>query len=90
MDDFDESLFSLIPLPFCAYLYLCLVLNCLLLVHFPQLDFIRPFFQILSNLTLIGLIFVSNYFKYFVEQIWSLDTNFKMKRGLPHHCHVYI
>ena len=58
----DESLFFLIPLPFCAHLEFCLVLNCLLLVHFPQLGFIGPFFWILSNLTLIGLIFLSNYF----------------------------
>jgi len=40
----DESLFSLIPFPFCVQLDGSLVLNCLLLVHFPQLGFIRPLF----------------------------------------------
>jgi len=59
---FDESLFFLIPFPFCTFLDVCLGLNCLLLVHFPQLGFIGPLSRILSNLTLIGLILVSNYF----------------------------
>jgi len=58
----DESLFSLIPLSFCAILEGHLVLNCLLLVHFPQLGFIGPLFRILSNFTLIGLIIISNFF----------------------------
>ena len=44
MGDFDESLFSLISLSFCAHLGGCLVLNCLLLVHIPELGFIRPLF----------------------------------------------
>jgi len=65
----DESLFSLISLPFYAIIEGCLMLNCLLLVHFPQLDFIGSLFQILCNLTLIGLIIVSNCF---VEQILEL------------------
>jgi len=47
---------------FCVHLYRCLVLNCLFLVHFHQLGFIAPLFRILINLTLICLIFVSNYF----------------------------
>jgi len=62
MHPYDGSLFSLIPLPFCAILDAFLVLNYLLLGHFPQLSFIGSLFQILSNLALIGLIFVSKYF----------------------------
>jgi len=54
---FDESLFSLIPLSFFVHLEGCLVLNSLLLVHFLQLGFIVPLFQVL-----IGLNFFSNYF----------------------------
>jgi len=57
-----DSLFSTIALPICAYLDACLVFNCLLLVHFPQLGFMDHFFRILSNLALVGLIFVSKYF----------------------------
>jgi len=58
----NESLFSIISLPFCIHFDGCLVLNCLLLVHFPQLGFIGPLFRNLSNLTLIYLIFISSYF----------------------------
>jgi len=61
MSDFDQSLFFLNLLPFCAHLDCCLVLNCLLLVHFHLLDFIGSLLRILVNLALIGLIFVSNY-----------------------------
>jgi len=64
----DESLLSLISLSFCTHLDGHLVLNYLLLVHFPRLGFIESLFQFLSNLALIGLIFVSNFFKYFVKQ----------------------
>jgi len=40
-------------------------------------------------LALIGLIFVSKYFLGILwSKFWSLDTNFKMKRELSHHCHV--
>jgi len=41
-------------------------------MHFPQLGFIGPLFRILNNLTLIGLIFVSNYFLVFIEAILEL------------------
>jgi len=58
----DESLFFHILLSFLCLIDGDLVLNCLLLVHFYQLGFIGPLFQILSNLALSCLIFVSNYF----------------------------
>jgi len=41
------------------------MLNCLLLEHFSQLGFSGPLFRVLSNLALIGLIFVTNYFLVF-------------------------
>jgi len=56
----DESLFFF-------HLDGCLILNCLFLVHFHQLGFIGPLFKILINLTLIGLIFILNYFWEFCE-----------------------
>jgi len=59
---YDESLFFPIPLPFCVHFYGCLLLNCLSLVHFHPMGFIGSLFQILINLKLIGLIFVSKYF----------------------------
>jgi len=86
-----KPLFSLIPLPFCANFDGCVVLNCLLLVYFYQLGFIEPWFRILINLALIGLIFVSNYFVgIFVKQFWSLDINYKMKREFPLHCDICL
>jgi len=53
--------FPFIPLRFYVHLDGCLVLNCLFLVHFHQLGFFGPLFQILIHLALIGLIFVSSY-----------------------------
>jgi len=53
--------------PLFYWLFLChfwglLVLNCILLGHFPQLGFIGPLSRIFSYLALIGLIIVCNYF----------------------------
>ena len=84
----DESLFSPIPFPFCVYLYGCLSQNCLSLVDFRLMGFIGPLFQILINLALISLIFVSSFFRYFLKQFWILDANHKVKRELPRHFHI--
>jgi len=62
----DEPLLSHIPLPFCVHLDGYLVLNFLLLVHFHQLGLIGQLFRNLINLTLISLIFYSNYFLVFM------------------------
>jgi len=60
--DFDESLFSFIPLAFVYPFDSCSVLNCSSLVCFHLLGFIGPLFRIWTNFTLFGLIFVFNYF----------------------------
>ena len=62
MVDFDESLFSFIPLAFVYPFDSCSVLNCSSLVCFHLLGFIGPLFRIWTNFTLFGLIFVFNYF----------------------------
>jgi len=85
MGDFDESLFFLIPLPFCAIPEGCLVLNYLLLVPFPQLGFIGSLFRILNNLALIGLIIVSNSFWVFNGENFGTWTFIIRSRGS---CHV--
>jgi len=59
--DFDESLFSSIPLAFVYPFYSCSVLNCSSLVCFHLLGFIEPLFRIWTNFTLFSL-FVFNYF----------------------------
>ena len=63
--DFDELLFSSIPLAFVYRFDSFSVLNCLFLVCFHLLRFIGPLFRIWVNFKLFGLIFVFNYFLVF-------------------------
>jgi len=66
----------------------CLVLNCLLLVHFHILGFIGPVIWILATWDSICLIFVCNYLRIFCEAILSFDINIRLKRGVTHLCHI--
>ena len=84
MVDFNESLFSFIPLAFVYPFDSCSVLNCSSLVYFHLLGFIGPLFQIWTNFTLFGLIFCFLIiFRYLGEAIWELGHQYSVEES--HH-----